>query len=601
MKTLLKSNFSTRKPIRVGFGRDVTSKAVTSWILKGLDDLKRRLTKHPSTPNGGAYICAAAMRNRERGKHNAKMANVLVLDLDKLTASSFLSVRQALREMEVDALMWETRHSTRDARRVRIVARLSRRIGRDSYRSTHAAFVTELAARVPTSLEVDSSSSRPEQPQFTPLKHRKILRFAGAAFRSKTNRPDQSANVRTLDLVGSAQRNVDLTSLAGSMRNRGLNQIQLEAALSAVSSTLPRPLPEAEVRTIARSIASRPASHSSVSRIHLRSAYEVVSRPINARWLLKPYLEENVVAVLTGDYGTYKSFLALDWSLHIASGTKWHNDPRAKIPSRPVVFISAEGRGLSIRIRAWLDHHIPEEARAAKLGNLKFHAIEASVDLSSDVAITELCTQVDALGEIPALIVVDTLARNSTGAEESNSDMQVFLNRINGGLRERYGCTVLLIHHVGHAAKDRPRGPSSLVANTDAAFMVDRLDASNVRLRTVRLKDANVPSDVDLEARGIELRTLDCDGAPESSLVLVPSSFTFVSNVEPRGANQRAVLKLLQAERDRTGTSAWTAAELRKLAAAAVKGRHSRAREARNGLRKAGWLAFRDGMWRVVK
>jgi RecA-family ATPase len=32
--------------------------------------------------------------------------------------------------------------------------------------------------------------------------------------------------------------------------------------------------------------------------------------------------------VLTGDYGTFKSFLALDWALHLATGKRWHNDPR---------------------------------------------------------------------------------------------------------------------------------------------------------------------------------------------------------------------------------------------------------------------------------
>jgi hypothetical protein len=589
------------KPVRVGFGRNVTSKRVTSWMLKGLDDLKRRLERHPSTPTGGSYICASAMRNGERGKHNARLANVLLLDLDKLTASSLQGVRRALREMQVDALMWETRHSTKVAPRVRLVVRLNRRMGRDSYKRAHAAFVSDLAARVPAKLEVDGSSSRPEQPQFTPLRNTRIFRFAGIAYRPTTHRLDRSGNVRTLDLSESTHRNVDLTSLAGTLRNRGLNQVQLEAALSAVSLTLPRPLPEIEVRTIARSIASKPASHSSLSRIHLRSAYEVVSRPVVAQWLLKPYLEENVIAVLTGDYGTYKSFLALDWSLHIASGTRWHNDPRPKTQPRPVVFISSEGRGLSVRIRAWLNHHVPTEGQAAKLRSLKFHAIEASVDLSSEMAVVELCAQIDALSEIPALIVVDTLARNSTGAEESNSEMQLFLNRINGALRERYGCTVLLIHHVGHAAKDRPRGPSSLVANTDAAFMVERLDEWNVRLRTMRLKDADVPPHVDLEARQIELDTFDYDGAAETSLVLVSGSSSFAAESEPRGVNQRAVLRVLQSERDRTGSAEWTGHELRALAASAVNGQHSRAREAREGLRKAGWLAWSNGKYRLVR
>jgi hypothetical protein len=60
----------------------------------------------------------------------------------------------------------------------------------------------------------------------------------------------------------------------------------------------------------------------------LRSAFDIVNTPVKASWLLRPYLEEYAIAVLTGDYGTFKSFLALDWALHLATGKRWHNDPR---------------------------------------------------------------------------------------------------------------------------------------------------------------------------------------------------------------------------------------------------------------------------------
>jgi AAA domain len=62
--------------------------------------------------------------------------------------------------------------------------------------------------------------------------------------------------------------------------------------------------------------------------LDLRSAFDIVNTPTKASWLLRPYLEEYAIAVLTGDYGTFKSFLALDWALHLATGKHWHNDPR---------------------------------------------------------------------------------------------------------------------------------------------------------------------------------------------------------------------------------------------------------------------------------
>ena len=55
----------------------------------------------------------------------------------------------------------------------------------------------------------------------------------------------------------------------------------------------------------------------------LRSALEIATEEISPRYIHKPYLEEGVLAVLSGEYGTYKSFLALDWALHAAAGILW--------------------------------------------------------------------------------------------------------------------------------------------------------------------------------------------------------------------------------------------------------------------------------------
>jgi hypothetical protein len=73
---------------------------------------------------------------------------------------------------------------------------------------------------------------------------------------------------------------------------------------------------------------ARPGSNAARLPLGLRSAFDIVNTPVKASWLLRPYLEEYAIAVLTGDYGTFKSFLALDWALHLATGKRWHNDPR---------------------------------------------------------------------------------------------------------------------------------------------------------------------------------------------------------------------------------------------------------------------------------
>ena len=49
-------------------------------------------------------------------------------------------------------------------------------------------------------------------------------------------------------------RNVDLTSIAGSLRAKGLDATAIAHALTSINQTLPAPLPEAEVLTIAQSV-----------------------------------------------------------------------------------------------------------------------------------------------------------------------------------------------------------------------------------------------------------------------------------------------------------------------------------------------------------
>lgn len=61
-------------------------------------------------------------------------------------------------------------------------------------------------------------------------------------------------------------------------------------------------------------------------QVILRTAYEVATDVITPRFIHKPYLEEGVLAVLSGEYNTYKSFLALDWALHAAAGIPWPSE-----------------------------------------------------------------------------------------------------------------------------------------------------------------------------------------------------------------------------------------------------------------------------------
>jgi AAA domain len=262
---------------------------------------------------------------------------------------------------------------------------------------------------------------------------------------------------------------------------------------------------------------------------------------------------------------------------------------------RPVVYISAEGRGLSKRIRAWIAHHFPGAPANDVLRGLPFYAIEAAVNLSNAENVKSLCAAVDALKISPCLIILDTLSRNSSFVEESNSNMAEFL-------RHKYRCTLLLIHHVGHKSKERARGPSNLIGNTDASFIVHREDKSYyITLETERLKDSDVPDPLTLEAREILLGTVDDDGEREKSLVLVPATvIRFATRQTPTGKNQAALLSALRNDADARGGEGWTREEVGAIAKR-LGLNASRRREVLEALMKHGILVQKDGVWLLAE
>lgn len=105
----------------------------------------------------------------------------------------------------------------------------------------------------------------------------------------------------------------------------------------------------------------------------------------------------------------------------------------------------------------------------------------------------------------PALIVIDTLARNfGPGDENSNTDMGRFLNHVDGLLRARFGATVAIVHHTGHSHKDRARGATALKGGMDFEYRIETVGAGLLaRMTCTKMKDAREPEELWLEGREV--------------------------------------------------------------------------------------------------
>jgi len=120
--------------------------------------------------------------------------------------------------------------------------------------------------------------------------------------------------VPVLDYAGDEETESRLRKIDRSVRHMNDGQLRFYG-LPKLAELLGQPVVDEILRLIPSKVESGP--------VVLRSALEIATEEISPRYIHKPYLEEGVLAVLSGEYGTYKSFLALDWALHAAAGILW--------------------------------------------------------------------------------------------------------------------------------------------------------------------------------------------------------------------------------------------------------------------------------------
>jgi uncharacterized membrane protein len=237
---------------------------------------------------------------------------------------------------------------------------------------------------------------------------------------------------------------------------------------------------------------------------------ELINRP-GIAWLVDDLIPAGQPAVLYGDEGTFKSFLALDLACSVATGLPWLG---RTCKQGYVLYIAGEGaEGMGPRLAAWRRKHgFPQT-----LKGISFQS--QSIALPRGEVVDALIERVQhAFGADAALIVVDTLTRCFGEGEASlrePDDMQKFIPLVDRLARET-GATVLLIHHTGWPSDSsrkkgedesesrsrttrRPRGPRQLVGDLSSIIEVtaskakkhkNNRSAGLVTLKCYKLRDA---------------------------------------------------------------------------------------------------------------
>jgi len=239
------------------------------------------------------------------------------------------------------------------------------------------------------------------------------------------------------------------------------------------------------------------------------------TRRKGADWLIKGVLPQAEFIVLYGASGSGKTFVALDMAAAIARGEPWRERRSQK---GSVLLIAAEGTGgVGRRIDAYCRLHGIDPER------LDIGVLMAAPNVMDADDVGELVKATRAaMGDDLKLIIVDTYAQVTPGANENAADD---MGRALANIRvlgKATGATVLVVHHAGKDLHRGARGWSGIRAAADAEIEVIRHEQGGREIRVTKMKDGE-----DGLSWGFKLEVVDLgfdnDGDPITSCVAVGS------------------------------------------------------------------------------
>ena len=202
-------------------------------------------------------------------------------------------------------------------------------------------------------------------------------------------------------------------------------------------------------------------------------------------WLVDGWLTKHGFAVLYGEPGAGKSFLAIDMALSLAYGKAWHDCATQR---GAVLYIAGEGvGGLGKRIKAWQAHY-------QLTADVPFFVLPTAVRFREPEDVERLLRTIDSLDTKFSAVFVDTVARALLGGDENSAtDMGLFVDACEV-VKRHCECAVVAIHHSGKDAARGMRGSTALLGAVDTSIRVSKLE-DVVTMATEKQKDAEAAPD----------------------------------------------------------------------------------------------------------
>lgn len=192
--------------------------------------------------------------------------------------------------------------------------------------------------------------------------------------------------------------------------------------------------------------------------------------------LVEGVIGRNAMAVLYGDSNSGKTFLAIELAARLSLQQPWLG---RNTSGGVVLYLATEGAAsVRLRFKAWRKHH-GKTAPSVVIVKSPINLFDGDADVT---AVLALVSKLESLfGDKVALVIGDTMARISAGANEnSGEDMGVVLRNADA-IRESTGATFLWIHHTGKDQAKGMRGWSGTRAAIDTEIEITADEATGVR------------------------------------------------------------------------------------------------------------------------
>ncbi len=232
-------------------------------------------------------------------------------------------------------------------------------------------------------------------------------------------------------------RNDTLTKFGGYLRSKGVPQDSILATLMTLNQSVSeKPLPDREVRSIARSLSRYPAKK-------LPTLIPFTDIPDeNLDWLWYPYVCLGTLGLLDGDPGDGKSQFCVWLCSQVSRGETLPNGDKIK-PGDCFLFNFEDLPGAVIKKRL--------QANGADLSRIfiqsrRFQLSQEMVDwLDGELEAHD-----------PRLVILDPIQAFITGNIDSNSNVDVreFMTRL-AEIAEKHRCAIICVRHFGKGPQDK--------------------------------------------------------------------------------------------------------------------------------------------------